>query len=203
MARFSNTLIVNYHLPSAPRRRAHPVNIALLPLNISDNLAPRPKPKLSTAHKPVSRKAQHCPEQRTILCHKRTLSNHEVQYLTLVSNSVGKKGPVCAIFRANCQRSFISNRIVMRFSLTSHVDHSANTSTVVAGECRITPSRNYVALVTATAVGNQRDPHRFYVVDHSLERFDVLIGFDIITNLSASSKQDEPIGSSRPIRSKT
>jgi hypothetical protein len=180
IARYSNTLIVNFQSLSASGRCVHPVDIVLLPLNTSDNLAPRPKPKSSTT--------QHCPEQGTIRRHKSTLSNHEVQYLTLISHSVGKKGPICAIFRANCQRNFISNRIIKRFNLTSYVDFSANTSTVVAGESRITPSRNYVALVTPTAVGNQQNPHRFYVVEHCLEKFDVLIGSDIITNLSSSSK---------------
>jgi hypothetical protein len=202
MACSSNTLIINYQLPSTPKRRAYVADIALRPLNITDNLTPRLKPKLTTTCKRTSREHQHCPEQGTIRPHKSTLSNHGFQYLTLVSKSVGTKGPVCAIFRANCQRNFISNRIVQRFNLTSYVDFSANTSAVVAGEGRITPSRNYVTLVTQTAVGSQQNPHHFYVVEHCLERFDILIGSDIITNLSSLAKQDEPIGSIPPIRSK-
>jgi hypothetical protein len=197
----SNTLIINYQLPSAPKRSAHAADITLRPLNITDNPTPRLKPKLTTTRKRTSREHQHCPKQDTIRDHNPTLSDQEVQYLTLMSNSVGKKGPVCAIFRAHCQKNFISNRIVKRFKLTSYVDSSTNTSAVVAGEGRITPSRSYVTLVTRTAVGNHQSPHRFYVVEHCLERFDLLIGSEIITNPSSLAKKDEPIGSNPPIRS--
>jgi hypothetical protein len=202
MASSSNTLIINYQLSSAPKRRAHAADIALRPLNVTDNPTPRLKPKLNTTRNRTSREHQHCPEQDTIRHHKPALSNHEFQYLTLVSNSVGKKGPVCAIFRAHCQKNFISNRIVKRFNLTSYVDCTAHTSAVVAGEGNITPSGNYVTLVTRTAVGNQQNLHRFYVVEHCLERFDILIGSNIITNLSSLAKQVEPIDSIPPIQSK-
>jgi hypothetical protein len=202
MACSSNTLIINYQLPWPPKRRAHAADIALRPLNITDDPTPRLKPKLTSTRKRTSREHQHCPKQDTLRHHNSTLSNQEVQYLTLVSNSVGKKGPVCAIFQAHCQKNFISNRIVKRFNLTSYVDSSANTSAAVAGEGRITPSRSYVTLVARTAVGNQQSPHRFYVVEHCLETFDILIGSNIITNLLSLAKQDEPIGSIPPIRSK-
>jgi hypothetical protein len=198
---FSKTLIINYHPQLAPKRCDHRV---WLPGNVSVEATARPRPKLSTADKPPLRKVQHCLEQSAKRRQKSTLVNLESQYLALLSSLDGSKGPVCGIFRADCQRNYISNRIVTRFSLRSYVDGSADTSTVIAGQHRITPTRNYVALVTPSGAGSEQSPCRFYVVEHCLERFDVLIGSDIITNLSSSSaRQDEPIGSIRPIRSKT
>jgi hypothetical protein len=201
MALLSNTLIINCQFPSA-RRRTYPSDITCLPFSVLDKHGPKFKPKLLTTDKPVIRKVQHCPEPSARQRHLSTVSNLNIHFLTLVPNTIGRRGPVCAIFRDNCQKNFISNRIVKRFTLTTYVDRSANTSTVVAGECRITPSCKYVTLVAPTATGNEQTPYRFYVVEHCLERFDVLIGSDIITNLSSSAKKDEPIGPLRPIRSK-
>jgi hypothetical protein len=160
---------------------------------------------LSTADRPPSRKLQHCLEQSAKLGQKSTPVTLELRYLALLSSLDGNKGAICGIFRADCQRNYIAKRIVTRFSLRSYVDGSTDTSTVIAGQDRITPTRNYVTLVTPSGAGSEQIPCRFYVVEHCLKRFDVLIGSDIITNLSSSSsaRLDEPIGSIRPIRPKT
>jgi hypothetical protein len=195
---FSKTLIINYSPHLASTRCAHPGNVSAEPIA-------RLRPKSSTADKSPSRKVQHSPEQGVKRGQKSTLVNLELRYSALLSSLDGNKGAVCGIFRADCPRNYISNRIVTRFSLKSYLDGSADTSTVIAGQDRITPTRNYVALVTPSGAGNKQIPCRFYVVEHCLKRFDVLIGSDIITNLSpaSSARQDEPIGSIRPIRSKT
>jgi hypothetical protein len=200
--RFSKTLIVNYYPGLASKRCAHPVG---LPGHVSIEPLDRSRLKSSTVDKLPSRRVQHCLEQSAKRGQISTLVNLELRYFALLSSLGGNKGAVCGIFRADCQRNYISNRIVRRFSLRSYVDVSVDTSTVIAGRDRITPTRNYVSLVTPSGTGSEQSPCRFYVVEHCLERFDVLIGSDIITNLSSSSsaRQDEPIGSIRPIRSKT
>jgi hypothetical protein len=199
---FSKTLIINYHPQLASKRCSHPI---WLPGNASVEPIARLKPALSTAAKPPSRKLQYHPEQSAKRGQKSTLVTLESRYLALLSSLDGNKGPICGIFRADCQRNYISKRIVTRFNLRSYVDDSAHTSTVIAGRDRITPTSNYVTLVTPSGAGSEEIPCRFYVVEHCPERFDVSIGSDIITNLSSSSsaRQDEPIGSIRPIRSKT
>lgn len=164
----------------------------------------RLRPKLSTADKPLSRKVQNCLQSIAKLEQKSTLRNLELRYLALLSSFDGNKDVVCGVFRADCQRNYISIRIVTRFNLRSCVDDSADTSTVIAGQDKITPTRDYVALVTPSGAGSEQSQFRFYVVEHCPEKFDVLIGSDLITNLSSSSvRQDEPVGSIRPILSKT
>ncbi|KAF1922178.1 uncharacterized protein M421DRAFT_389859 [Didymella exigua CBS 183.55] len=198
------TLIMNYYPHLAPKRCAHQ---RLLPGNVSVEPIARLRPRSSAADKPPLQKFQHCLEQSAKPGQKSTLVNFELRYVALLSSLDGNKGAVYGIFRADCQTNYISNRIVTRFSLRSYVDSSADTSTVIAGQNRITPTRNYVSLVTPSGAGSEQTPCRFYVVEHSLERFDVLIGSGFIINLSSlsssSARQDEPIGSICPIRSKT
>jgi hypothetical protein len=197
----SKTLIINYYPQLASSRCAYPVR---LPDNLQVETTARLGPNLSTADKSPSRKIQHCLQQTAKRGQKPTLVNLELQYLALLSSLNGSKGPVCGVFRADFQRNYISSRIVTRFGLRFHIDRSADTSTITAGEDIITPTRNYVALVTPSGEGSEQNPCRFYVVEHCLKRFDVLIGSDFITNLSSSpARQDEPMGSIRPIQSKT
>jgi hypothetical protein len=146
-------------------------------------------------------KVESCIVQAKHANHISAHPEHQSQYLILRSNFKGDEGPVCAIFRSESQKHYISARIVQRFNLGSHNDPTANTSTIVAGERSITPTRNYITLVATIGQGNNESSHRFFIVEHPLQNFDILIGSDIITNLPASVK-DKPIGSIRPIRSK-
>jgi hypothetical protein len=198
----SKTLIINYHPHLASRRRSHP---ACLSGNACIGPIARSRPALSTASKTPLQKVQHRFEESVKSGQKSTLVTLGLRYLALLSSSDGNKGPVCGIFRANCQRNYISKRIVTRFNLKTYVDGSTDTSTVIVGQDRITPTRNYVTLVTPSGAGSEQSPCRFYVVEHCLKRFDVLIGSDIVTNLSSSlsARQDEPTGSIRPILSET
>jgi hypothetical protein len=197
----SKNLIINYYTPLASTRDAHPVG---LPGNVPGEVAPRLRPQSSTTNKLLSGKAKHSLEQNAKRGQESTITNLEFQYEALISNLEGAKGPVCGIFRADCQRNYMAKRIVTRFSLRSYFDCSADTSTVIAGENIITPTRNYVVLVTPTGEGSEQSLCRFYVVESCLERFDVLIGSDIVTNLSpSSSRQSKSIGSIRPIRTKS
>lgn len=151
---------------------------------------------------PSKPRTQNCTEQPKHANDVSTLSKRQSQYLTLQSGSTGIKGPIRAIFSSECRGNYISARIVRRFTLRSYDDPTANTSMVVAGERNITPTRNYVALITPIGLGDDQSPHRFFVVEHCLQNFDILIGSDIITKLPALAKHDEPIGPIRPIRSK-
>jgi hypothetical protein len=143
------------------------------------------------------------PEQARPVDGNRTLSRRQSQDITLQSSSTGDKDSVHAIFRPGCSRNYISARIVRRFDLKSYEDPTADISRVDAGDRSMTPTRRYVALITLKEQGNIQRPHRFFVIEHCLHNFDMLIGADIITNLPASVRMDEPIGSARPIRSNT
>jgi len=184
MASLSNILVINYQVLSNRRRRVSPTEIAWLPSTLPAKPS-RVKEKSLTTNESV---VHHRLNQSASRSHKMSFSNLVVQYLALFSESSGKKEPVCAIFRDDCARSYISKRIVKRLSLASYMDFSANTSPVTAGGSKITPSRNYVTLVIPTKAGIEQTPYPFYVVEHYLERFDILIGSNIITNLSSSAK---------------
>jgi hypothetical protein len=161
------------------------VNDALRPEPVSELIGPQVKHTSPTTAKPSVRMIQVCPEQKPKRRHKVTSEPDGIHDLTLSSKLSGKKGVVCAIKRIDCQRNYISDRIVKRFALTSHLDCSADTSAVVTGDCRITPTRNYVVLVISSATRNKLGSHHFYIVEHCL-KFDVLIGSEIIANLSPS-----------------
>ncbi|KAH3946573.1 hypothetical protein HBI56_067710 [Parastagonospora nodorum] len=178
--------IFNSYLPPALKDCAHPVYMDWLPGNTSEERTPRLRSNMPTTQKPILRKAHRCPEPSSRQHQRSAFSDLQLQFLNLLSKSNGKKRPVCAIFESDCARSYISKRIVKRFALTTYVDSSAETSTVVVGSSKITPSRVYVVLVTPGEVGIEQTPYHFYVVEHC--RFDVLIGSNIITNLSSSAK---------------
>lgn len=152
---------------------------------VSELIGPQFKPSSPTTDKPPVRKIQVCPEQKPKRRHEVTSEHDGIHDLTLSSKLSGRKGVVCATRRIDCQRNYISDRIVKRFALTSHLDCSADTSAVVTGDCRITPTRSYVVLVISPATRNKLGSHQFYIVEHCL-KFDVLIGSEVITNLSPS-----------------
>lgn len=126
---------------------------------------------------------QLCPNQKAEQRHILTSERNDIHDLTLSSKLSGKKGVVCAIKRVACQRNYIADRIVRRFALTPHIDCSADTTPIVTGDCRITPSRSYVVLVTSAAAQNKGGSHHFYIVEHC-SKFDVLIGSEVITQIS-------------------
>ncbi|KAH7411619.1 hypothetical protein DE146DRAFT_243208 [Phaeosphaeria sp. MPI-PUGE-AT-0046c] len=187
-----NTVIFNFISASTPRRRTRPVKDSSAPKHGSQKIKSQLTPRSPITDKAPVRKTQLCPEGNASRRHKPTSEPDETQYLILSSNLSGKKGVVCAINRVDCQRNFISDRIVGRFALTAHIDCSADTATIVTGNCRITPSRSYVVLVNPAQ--HKPTPHRFYVVEHCL-KFDILIGSESITSLALANDQEDTIGS--------
>ncbi|OAL01577.1 hypothetical protein IQ06DRAFT_218557 [Phaeosphaeriaceae sp. SRC1lsM3a] len=196
-----NTLIINYFSASSPRRRTRPGPHASALDPGSEKIGSQLKSKSSsTTDNPPLRKTQLCPELNARRRHRPTREPEKTQYLTVSSNLTGKKGVVCAIYQIDCHRNYISDRIVRRFALTAHIDRLADTATIVAGDCSITPSRSYVVLVSPAQ--HKPTPHRFYIVEHCL-KFDILIGSEIIVNLSSANNQQDTIGSIPPFRSRS
>lgn len=161
--------------------------------NTSSNLPSRLIREHSTVELSASRNArQHLHHSAQSVKQERTSTfpDYRSQNLRIQSCSSNQKEYVRAMFRSECQKNYVSARIVRRLGLRAYVDHLADTSTVTLRDRMITPTSGYVDLSSSTRAGNGYSRLRFYIVKHCPENFDMLIGSDFLTNLSASDKED-------------
>lgn len=158
------------------------------------NISPRLLQKASTVEMRAPRNAGHHVHHSTQSTKQEktsTLPDYRSQNLKIQSCTSNQNEYIRAIFRSECQKNYLSARIVRRLGLKAHVDHSADTSPVTLRDRTVTPTSGYVDLSSSTrAAGTGHSRLRFYIVKHCPENFDMLIGSDFLTNLSASDKQD-------------